>query len=206
MKHIIIKGSFILWAISSAILVVLLFKPLFYWQVEQLNTNTLIGLDQSVVKANYDVLIDYLLIPFVMTLEMPDIVSSQQGLFHFHEVKQLFMLNNVVCLVSGVLSLWGVYAINKERWCVLFARFGKRALVVTIFTVAVLAIGFNFWFVLFHQVFFNNDAWLFNPQTDPIIQVLPESFFLLCCVVVVAIICIWWGLLIWFCQTRSKKV
>ncbi|EGT3617546.1 TIGR01906 family membrane protein, partial [Clostridium perfringens] len=33
-------------------------------------------------------------------------------------------------------------------------------------------------FTLFHKVFFNNDYWIFDPKKDPIITVLPESYFL----------------------------
>ena len=38
--------------------------------------------------------------------------------------------------------------------------------------------GFDRFFILFHETFFNNDDWLFNPATDPIINVLPEQFFM----------------------------
>jgi integral membrane protein (TIGR01906 family) len=44
--------------------------------------------------------------------------------------------------------------------------------------VLALLINFDVLFVLFHQVFFNNDAWLFNPATDPIILALPAEFFM----------------------------
>ena len=29
-------------------------------------------------------------------------------------------------------------------------------------------------------IIFNNDAWLFNPLTDPIINALPEAYFMHC--------------------------
>ncbi|MGV3060984.1 TIGR01906 family membrane protein, partial [Streptococcus hyovaginalis] len=44
-----------------------------------------------------------------------------------------------------------------------------------------LAMGFNEFFTLFHQLLFPGDSpWLFNPYTDPIIWVLPETFFMHC--------------------------
>src|SRR5699024_11703113 len=39
-------------------------------------------------------------------------------------------------------------------------------------------VGFDRFFILFHETFFNNDDWLFDPTTDPIINVLPEQFFM----------------------------
>ena len=41
-------------------------------------------------------------------------------------------------------------------------------------------IGFDQFFIAFHGLFFNNDAWLFNPLTDPIINALPEAYFMHC--------------------------
>ena len=44
--------------------------------------------------------------------------------------------------------------------------------------VAGVLIGFEQFFTLFHEVLFPGDStWLFNPATDPIIWVLPETFF-----------------------------
>ncbi len=37
---------------------------------------------------------------------------------------------------------------------------------------------FNKWFLLFHKVAFQNDLWLLNPETDLLIRMLPEGFFL----------------------------
>lgn len=37
---------------------------------------------------------------------------------------------------------------------------------------------FNKYFTLFHEIFFNNDLWLLDPDTDLLIRMLPEGFFL----------------------------
>lgn len=42
------------------------------------------------------------------------------------------------------------------------------------------SLDFDHWFVLFHQAFFNNNYWIFNPVTDPIINVLTDNFFTIC--------------------------
>ena len=39
-------------------------------------------------------------------------------------------------------------------------------------------IGFDQFFVAFHEVLFCDNSWLFDPATDPIISVLPEQFFM----------------------------
>ena len=40
-------------------------------------------------------------------------------------------------------------------------------------------IGFEQFFTLFHQILFvGDDTWLFDPAKDPVIWILPETFFL----------------------------
>ena len=40
------------------------------------------------------------------------------------------------------------------------------------------ASNFNKYFLMFHKVAFRNDLWLLNPETDLLIRMLPEGFFL----------------------------
>lgn len=37
---------------------------------------------------------------------------------------------------------------------------------------------FNKYFTIFHEIFFTNDLWLLDPDTDLLIRMLPEGFFL----------------------------
>lgn len=36
---------------------------------------------------------------------------------------------------------------------------------------------FNKYFTQFHLIFFDNDDWILNPQTDLLINIVPEGFF-----------------------------
>ena len=40
-----------------------------------------------------------------------------------------------------------------------------------------LASNFNKYFLWFHQTFFDNDLWLLNPETDLLINIVPEGYF-----------------------------
>ncbi|HBJ2615605.1 TPA: TIGR01906 family membrane protein, partial [Clostridium botulinum] len=40
-----------------------------------------------------------------------------------------------------------------------------------------LTLNFDKGFTLFHRIFFSNDYWIFDPNKDPIINLLPEAFF-----------------------------
>ena len=41
-----------------------------------------------------------------------------------------------------------------------------------------IATDFNKYFVMFHHIFFDNDLWILNPETDLLVRMLPEGFFL----------------------------
>ena len=48
-----------------------------------------------------------------------------------------------------------------------------------LFAILGFAIGMNFseCFTIFHEIFFDNDLWLFDARTDYMIRMLPEGFF-----------------------------
>lgn len=195
-KDILVSVIFVLTIISVAILFTILCKPLFSWQLMAIDTQHFLGLTHEQVLHNYDELLHYLLNPFVETLKMTHIPTSTSGAFHFYEVKNLFLLNNIILVGGVVASLWGFrYIVQQKRWYV-FAQIGKFLSVLPIGMVLILLVGFNYWFVLFHQLAFGNNDWIFNPQTDPIIYVLPETFFLSCAVLILIIVqlsfVIWW--------------
>lgn len=48
-----------------------------------------------------------------------------------------------------------------------------------IMVVGLVGLFFDQFFILFHQILFRNDNWLFNPQTDPVIYILPPELFLI---------------------------
>ena len=42
---------------------------------------------------------------------------------------------------------------------------------------AIIASDFTKYFVIFHQIFFDNDLWILDPATDLLINIVPEPFF-----------------------------
>lgn len=58
----------------------------------------------------------------------------------------------------------------------------RVCLVVAVACLAVLAAiistDFSKYFVVFHHIFFKNDLWILNPETDMLINIVPEGFFL----------------------------
>ena len=48
---------------------------------------------------------------------------------------------------------------------------------VAVFLAIAFAVDFTRCFTIFHEIFFTNDLWIFDPATDYMIRMLPEGFF-----------------------------
>lgn len=192
-KEIIGIGGLLVFIITLAIAFVILFTPLYSWTAQYFNIAESVGLTHEALMENYHVLIQYLNLPWMDTLNFPDFESSASGLFHFYEVKKLFYLDYILLVISGVISFFFLRHVKKnKRGFVLINPIRVMSILPIVLTI-VLAVNFDWLFTAFHQVLFNNDAWLFNPATDPIINVLPQEFFMICFVVVFVLfeLCLW---------------
>ena len=48
---------------------------------------------------------------------------------------------------------------------------------ITVVLGGLFASDFDKYFRIFHEIFFDNDQWMFDPATDYMIRMLPEGFF-----------------------------
>ncbi len=175
---------FFLALVGLGLTIALNFRPLYYWNIEWLELEKTSGLTAEVIKTNYNALIDYCS-PFCFKeLCFPSLPASVSGLSHFAEVKVLF---NIV-YVTGFLSLIGTIVwfrrkhINRERKYLKVC--GIVTLIIPTIVLLFCLIDFDSFFVLFHKIAFSNDDWLFDPVTDPVINILPETYFMECAIVI----------------------
>jgi len=49
---------------------------------------------------------------------------------------------------------------------------------IVIILALIISIDFTSAFEVFHKMFFNNDAWILDPSTDRLINIVPEGFFI----------------------------
>ncbi len=174
--------------ISAAVVITLNFRPLYYWEMDRMDLDQVSGLSQEQIRRNYDVLIDYNNFWGPDTLEFPDLPMSEGGRIHFEEVKRVFLFFEYMVPVTLVLAVAGVAWFRRRRQF----RYLKYAALLTVLVplAAGLAIAVN-WdqaFVLFHEVVFRNDLWIFNASTDPVITILPDTFFLHCAVMILVLV------------------
>ncbi|MBF8808429.1 MAG: TIGR01906 family membrane protein [Enterococcus lacertideformus] len=164
--------------VSLAIAITINFRFLYMLDIKYLNILDNTTLDQNTLLKNYDQLMFYLNNPFQEVLKLQDFPISASGAHHFYEVKKLFLLDYVVFLSMLFPSIYYIRYLNKnKRFWRLIRPFQIGMLIPVVFAFMMM-MGFDRFFILFHETFFNNDDWLFNPATDPIINVLPEQFFM----------------------------
>lgn len=103
---------------------------------------------------------------------------------HMVDVKNLFvggMWLRGISFGLFLLSLLGIW-LTKADWKKLLPKsflIGLGAFLgLTAIAGGVFMSDFNKYFTLFHKMFFSNDLWLLDPDTDLMIRMLPEGFFM----------------------------
>lgn len=201
-KDILGVASVALFVLTAAIALVILCRPLYSWFAQNLGLAAKLGLSHDQLMENYHVLLDYLTLPWVEDLSMPDFPSSDSGFFHFWEVKLLFMLDFVVLALSLLGLIFYARDLKQTQHFRPLKQFFAVASCLPLALGLVLLIDFDWLFLHFHQVLFNNDDWIFDPRTDPIILALPQEFFALCFAVVFILVEL--AMVGGFLWTRSK--
>ena len=144
------------------------------------------GLEKDVILDNYNAVTEFLS-PFnKQAFSMPDLPASTEGVGHFEDVKAILL----GLYIAGLISLTLIVPLF-----ILFRKsFGKKTLMVTAGSVmalpltglAAIAVDFDWFFTLFHKIFFSNDNWIFDAVTDPVINILPEIYFIHCALIIAA--------------------
>ena len=108
---------------------------------------------------------------------------NEQDRLHMEDVKNLFLgglkLRTVMLLVATVLVLFLILTkaeLKKMLTGAYFAALGVFAVLIAGLLVS-FAVDFTASFTVFHEIFFTNDLWMFDPAEDYMIRMLPEGFF-----------------------------
>lgn len=176
--NILFSIFFSLLIIGAAVRITVGFRDLYYYDIDKLKITEMSGMSKQDIKLNYDYLIDYNLNKKVDSFKLPTLPSSEFGKIHFEEVREiiqnvikLFYICIVVCLFGTILS------IKKKNIDIL--KITSISLIVMPIVVSIpILVNFERSFVVFHELLFSNDYWIFDPALDPVIMMLPEQFFL----------------------------
>ena len=194
--------------ICLAVSVTVWFRPLYYFDIGYLQIPQTSGVSAELCRLNYDTLIDYNVLGGSEALAFPTMKMSENGRIHFEEVKQIFVVMQILALAG--LAAFAAFLFRSRgrqkaeafRWmrCAVGITLGLGAVVL----LAVL-IDWDAAFRIMHSIFFDNDYWLFDPRTDPIITILPDTFFLHCGLLILCLIAIFCtGLEILYRKARNN--
>ncbi|MBQ3422931.1 MAG: TIGR01906 family membrane protein [Romboutsia sp.] len=177
-----------LFIIGASILLTVGFKELYYFDIENLNIATNNNLSVEEVKQNYDYMIDYNLGKISGEFNLPTIKSSLNGKIHFEEVKEIIQNVLRILLVSLIISVVGIY-INLKNKNINFLNLTSKLILILPGVVSIpMIVNFDKTFILFHEIMFDNDYWIFDPEKDPVINLLPQEFFLHAGIMIVVLI------------------
>ena len=165
-------------------------RPFYYAQIDTLKLERSGFTREEIINA-YDDVMDYLTLPG-REFGTGVMRHSEEGAAHFADCKVLFDLNAMVLILSAVSV--AVFLILRKCKRIDELRIGRRsagfwsaiaAIVLPLVLGGLVALDFDRAFVIFHSLFFpGKDNWLFFPEKDPIIEVLPMEYFMNCAVLI----------------------
>lgn len=152
------------------------------------------GIGQEDLEIRYQALIDYI---YSGQEDLINDYFNQKEVLHMKDVHGLFELNSFLIKISRLLFysfvIYNLYKLTR-RYKTKFElvanmeviNYQIRLILAGVFILAlgflILAIlvstNFDYIFVKFHHIFFDNDLWLLDPTTDLMIRMLPQAYFM----------------------------
>lgn len=183
----IIKGiAFAVFIISFAIALPIFFRPFYYMQIKP--SGILKYGTYSEIKQAYDELLNYLI--FFEPFKIGKFSYSENGYLHFRDVKILFLINNISFIISYYLLCFIKTKRNEKKFS---PQFYASITVIVLFLIIGLAFIINSdkSFIIFHKILFPGKTnWEFSSAEDPVIDILPFSFFLSAILFVIGVVMI----------------
>ncbi|HAT4284357.1 TPA: TIGR01906 family membrane protein [Clostridium perfringens] len=194
LKDILFSFYLLISSVVFSVIVTLNISPILYSLFINLNKiPNYNNLSREEILNDYNNIIHYLNSPQEEVLKFKNFKISPIGEFHFLEVKEIFSSIYLICLACLILGIILFILLKKFKLKISLKAFNIFFYeVLFIFLSLILGFYLNFSkvFTLFHKIFFNNDYWIFDPKKDPIINVLPESYFLFLAVFILFLVMI----------------
>ena len=202
MKQLFVAGG-IINAICLVILLLrfALFIPSFgmwfyLWQYDVNNTYEIVNMEPEHLHEVTRHMIRYMQ-GHEADLQIMTIVDGEERYFfspieirHMIDVQDLFAAGNILINISIAflvitLAMFAIFGRDKLRhlfkgWQIMSAA----ALLALVLLIIAIGINWHHAFVVFHEIFFNNDYWILNPRVDLLINIVPYNFFITLSIVI----------------------
>jgi len=184
-SDLLIGILFTLLFISVSVVITINFRPLYYMDINVLNIEQTSGYGKQEILDNYNALIDYSSPFYRGELTFPTFAASEAGLIHFVEVKNIFTFFYFLGAVTLIAGVCIILQKHKKKDISYLLVSSITAIVLPLIFGLLLFMDFDKAFLVFHKLFFKNDYWIFDPSTDPVINILPDTFFLHCALLII---------------------
>ena len=178
--------------------------PYFSWHYQQRNIPEVIGIEHDELMIVTAELLDYMRgrrddLAIYATFadgEVRQFFTDPVEIIHMVDVLDLydmaFMIRNISFWL--LLLLIFVMAFFNVRILEVLARCSREVVVLFLILLAllgaVIAWDFDAAFVVFHQIFFNNNYWILDPSTSLLLNMVPQVFFVEISIIVGALLLI----------------
>lgn len=163
--------------ITTSIIIGLNIKTVYYLNIDKIHMENPVY-EKETMKDNYDILVNYLQPTSKNKLELKNIPMSPNGRFHFYEVKVIFNYIYIAFLSSLIISTI-LYFYNRKAKNFKYLKISSiLSFLIPIILGIPFIVNFSKSFTFFHEILFSNDYWIFDPKLDPVINILPEWFFM----------------------------
>ena len=188
------------------------FRPFYYMLIGPLKIEETSGYSREVIVEAFDDVMNF--IWRGAEFKTGQLNWTEEEKAHFQDCIPLFHLQLILTVVLGFLLI--LYAIlvkfkvikHKKVLGISPISYGGVAAIIFLAAVGLFAaIDFNKLFEVFHHIAFpGKENWMFDYQTEEIINILPESFFLACLILIVSIVVLLSaGSIVFGLITRTKK-
>lgn len=176
----------ILFSISFAILIPIIFRPFYYCSIKLLDIEGQSGFTYGEIKEAFDDVMNF--IWHGSEFKTGVLAYSEEGASHFKDCVPLFWLDLWVCIISFIylmanFILVRFHVLEFKRYKGFHPLFYCGVIVIGLVIIIGIfgLIDFYKLFEAFHKLFFpGKDNWEFDEDVDEIIKILPENFFALC--------------------------
>lgn len=190
----LLAAAIALALLTGSIAAPILCRPFYYAHIGPLELEGQTGLTEAEIRTAYDEMLAYCLGGEEFSTGV--LKWSDSGKSHFTDVRTLFLLD--LRIFAGSLAAIAVLLLAARLLRRSFARLWRRGPCfwagaglggVFLLVGGLATLDFDRAFVVFHTLFFPGKTnWLFDPDTDQIINILPEAFFMHCALLILAIL------------------
>jgi len=199
---ILVAASTILVIVGVS--VALFFNPIWFgFEQERTGAAAYTGFTPAQVREVTDgVLLDLVVgrIDFAEAVDGVPVFTDRERA-HLADVRGVFIAFGAFCLLAGLTLVNARLASRGAQWFRRSAGAGAVVLGVAVVMGAVIvSVAFEQAFEVFHRLFFAGGTYTFDPATDRLVQLLPESLWVETSIAVGAVILVissavaWWGL------------